>query len=100
MQQSQDLHNLKSVIELRTKEANKNISYLQNELDESKHMIEQFQEAAMKSKERDKQKLSEHYEKLREIIEKDTATKVADKLCYYNLELENKFKMIVPSEVS
>ena len=92
MQQSQDLCSLKSVIESKTKEANN----LQTELDESKNMVEQFREAAKKSKERGKEKLSEVNEKLRETIEEDTASKVADKL----LELENKFKTIVPSEVS
>ena len=84
---------------MNTKEANKNISYLQSELNESKHMIEQFREAE-KAKERGKEKLSEDYEKLRETTEKDTATEVAYKLSCYNLELENKFKQIIPNKVS
>jgi len=70
---------------------------LQSELDTKKQLVEQFQEAAEKAKQREK--LSEEYT-LRENIEQDTSTKVVrlqDKLSCCSLKLKEKFKKIIPN---
>lgn len=101
MQLQQDLDNLKSELELKTKKADINIGYIQSELNKSKQLVEQFQEAAKKAKEIGKEELSEKCDKLMGTIEKDLATKVMqllqNKLGYCYEEFEKKFKKIVPN---
>ena len=78
-------------------QAHKKIDYLQSELDEKKQLVEQFQEAAEKAKQREN--LSEEHTS-REIIEKDSSTSVAklkDKLSCCNLELKKKLERINPN---
>lgn len=64
-------------------------------------MIEQFQEAVKKAKDRGKEKFSKKYDKLKMTIVKDTETKVTqlllDKLSYRIEEFEKKFKNMFPN---
>ena len=97
--------NLKSDLELKTIKADSNIKYLRSELNKSKQLVEQFQEAVKKAKDKGKEEFFEKYDKLKMTIEKDTETKVVelvlDKLSYRIKEFEEKLKKILPDyEVS
>lgn len=102
MQLQQDLETTRLQLDLKAKGANTEIDNLQSELNKSKLLKEQFERDAEKTKE-GKEKLLEEHEKLKKTIEteRDTITKVADKLNHCNLELEKKIKKIIPNyEVS
>ena len=71
---------------------------MQSELNKSKQLGEQFQEAAEKANEKCENLLNE-YSKLKESSEKDTMTKLdklQDKISDYSLKLGQKFKQIFP----
>ena len=102
MQLQQD--NLKSDLELKTAEAYSNIKYLRSELNKSKQLVEKFQEAVEKAKDKGKESFK-NYNKLKMTTEKDTETKVVqlvlDKLNYRIEEFEMKLKRMFPNyEVS
>ena len=97
--------NLKSDLELKTIKADSNIEYLRSELNKSKQLVEQFQEAVDKAKDRSKEEFLKKYDKLKMTIEKDTETKVVqlvlERLNYRIKEFEKKLKKMLPNyEVS
>ena len=70
-------------------------------LNKSKQLVEQFQEAVEKAKNRGKEELSKKYDEVKMAIEKDTETKVVelmlDKLNYSIGEYDKKFKKMLPN---
>ena len=100
-QLQKDLYNLKSHLELKAIKANSNISCLRSELIKSKQLVEQFQKAVNKVKDKGKEEFSEKHDKFKLTIEKDTEAKVMqiiqDKLSYGIEEFEKKFKKMFPN---
>ena len=96
---------LKSDLELKTIKADSNIKYLRSQLNKSKQLVEQFQEAVDQAKDKGKEEFCKNYDKLKMTIEKDTETKVVqlllDKLSCRIEEFEEKLRKMYPNyEVS
>ena len=98
LQYQQDLKTLKLELETQTNKANEKINYLKSELSKSKQMVERFQEATEKAKERESDKpMEEEHEKVKDSIEKDTTAKVLkilqDRMSF---KLGKEFKQAFP----